>query len=61
MRVATICSYCPDKTEGETWSNAHGFLLSHGVCAACLEKEFPGIGPDIIAKAKAQEGFYISP
>ncbi len=58
-RIATVCQYCSDRTQGEAWAEANVFAVSHGTCSTCLPIHFPGIPQIHIDNLKKQEGIYI--
>jgi hypothetical protein len=37
-RLVLICGWCPDAPEQTASARAHGFDVSHGMCAACAKK-----------------------
>ncbi len=35
--TARVCAHCPDKAEADTWAEAQGLRISHGICDPCAE------------------------
>lgn len=37
-KLVVVCGWCPDSQEQAAAARAHGFDVTHGICAACEEK-----------------------
>lgn len=37
-RTITVCGWCPDLADQTAAARAHGYDVSHGLCAACAAK-----------------------